>query len=63
MGKRSCVLETEVNMQKQAEPRYIYRVGNINFIVTPIYRDKCNETIFTILLKLMKAEVEQNKSH
>ena len=47
-------------MQKKTETKYIYRVGNINFIVTPIYRQKSNETIFTILFKLMKAEVTQN---
>ena len=50
-------------MQEQVEMKYVYRVGNINFIVTPIYQQTCNETIYTILLKLMKAEVEQNKSH
>ena len=47
-------------MQEQTETKYTYRVGHINFIVTPIYQQKCNETIFSILLKLMKAEVTQN---
>ena len=50
-------------MQEQAEMEYVHHVGNINLIITPIYQQTCNETIFSILLKLMKAEVEQNKSH
>ena len=33
---------------------YIYQVGKINFIVTPVYKDKrAGETMADILLKLM----------
>jgi len=33
-----------------------YKVGHITFIVTPVYRNGQGETIFDILLKLMKAD-------
>jgi hypothetical protein len=35
-----------------------YRVGNITFIVTPKYRDGKGETIFSLLLKLMKSDIK-----
>ena len=39
--------------------QYTYQVGKINFIVTPIYKDKrSGETMEDILLKLMLADVE-----
>lgn len=38
--------------------RYIYQVDKINFVVTPVYKDR-GETIAAILLKLMKADTEQ----
>ena len=40
----------------QKDKRYIYEIGKIRFIVTPIYKDK-GETIQDILLKLMLAEL------
>ena len=39
--------------------QYTYQVGKINFIVTPVYKDKrTGETMADILLKLMYAEAE-----
>ena len=38
---------------------YKYKVGNITFIVTPVYPEKQGETMFDIFLKLMKADVER----
>ena len=35
---------------------YIYEIGKMRFIVTPIYKDK-GETIKDILLKLMLADL------
>ena len=40
---------------------HTYRVGNINFIVTPIYQSGRGETMSAILLKLMNTEVEQKE--
>ena len=38
---------------------YIYQVGKITFIVTPVYKDKrAGETMADILLKLMLADLE-----
>ena len=39
-----------------------YRIGNINFIVTPVYSAKENETLFTLLLRLMEADWDKNRS-
>jgi len=47
-------------MQGQTENKHIYRIGNINFVVTPVYKKDSNETIFSILLKLMQAELAHN---
>ena len=39
--------------------QYTYQVGKINFIVTPVYKDKrAGETMTDILLKLMLADLE-----
>ena len=39
--------------------QYTYQVGKINFIVTPVYKDKrSGETMKDILLKLMLADME-----
>lgn len=46
-------------MLEQAVIEHKYRVGNITFIVTPVYPQGRGETIFDILLKLMKADVER----
>ena len=41
---------------------HTYKVGNINFIVTPVYRTNGQgETMSDILLKLMKADTERKK--
>ena len=37
-----------------------YQVGKINFVVTPVYRPEPGESIFSILLKLIKADIERN---
>ena len=44
---------------------YIYQVGKIQFIVTPVYKDK-GESMRDILLKLMMADVDEkmwNEGH
>ena len=38
--------------------KYTYQVNNINFVVTPVYKDR-GETIAAILLKLMEADTER----
>ncbi len=39
--------------------QYTYQVGKINFIVTPVYKDKrSGETMEDILLKLMLADLD-----
>ena len=39
--------------------QYTYQVGKINFIVTPVYKDKrSGETMKDILLKLVLADLE-----
>ena len=40
----------------QKDKSYIYEIGKMRFIVTPIYKNK-GETIWDILLKLMLAEL------
>jgi len=36
-----------------------YQVGNITFIVTPVYQTERSESIVAILLRLMKADAER----
>ena len=43
-------------MPEMTNQDHTYKVGHINFIVTPVYRAGLGETIFDILLKLMKAD-------
>ncbi|QAT48626.1 hypothetical protein EQM14_01860 [Caproiciproducens sp. NJN-50] len=38
--------------------QYTYQVDKINFVVTPVYKDR-GETIAAILLKLMEADTER----
>ena len=38
--------------------RYTYQVNKINFVVTPVYKDR-GETIAAILLKLMESDTER----
>lgn len=41
--------------------QYTYQVGKINFIVTPVYKDKrSGKTMKDILLKLMLADMENS---
>jgi len=44
-------------MPSTTDQEYAYKVGNITFIVTPVYKPGQGETIAEILLKLMKADV------
>lgn len=46
-------------MTEQIAGSHRYRVGHITFIVTPVYPNGQGETIFDILLKLMKADTER----
>ena len=43
-------------MSANTSKEHIYKVGHITFIVTPVYQTGQGETIFDILLKLMKAD-------
>ena len=38
--------------------RYTYQVDKINFVVTPVYKDR-GEKITAILLKLMEADIDR----
>jgi hypothetical protein len=42
--------------QVSSEQDNVYQVEHINFIVTPVFRTGQGETIFDILLKLMKED-------
>jgi len=44
-------------MQDITSQDHTYKVGNITFIVTPVYRTGQSDSILDILLKLMKADV------
>jgi len=48
-----------MNTQTDTKQYHTYKVGNINFIVTPVYPSGKNKTIIEILLELMKEDVEQ----
>lgn len=44
----------------ESEPQtYTYHVGDTTFIVTPVYPEDAGETMFSILLKLMKADIDR----
>lgn len=38
---------------------HTYRVGNTTFIVTPVYATDKGELLISILLKLMKADMDK----
>ena len=46
-------------MTENTDNRQKYHMGKITFIVTPVYPSGQCETIFDILLKLMKADAGQ----
>jgi len=47
---------------KQSHESQTYRVGNVTFIVTPVFHpDKQGETLLSILLKLMKTEADKRR--
>ena len=46
-------------MQNSQPASITYHVGNINFIVTPVYQTDNGESLAAILLRLMKADVER----
>ncbi len=48
----------EVIMPISGAEQYSYQIGNITFVVTPVYQEP-GETIVAILLKLMKADIER----
>lgn len=43
--------------EKPAAEEYVYHIGKIRFIVTPVYKDK-GESMRDILLKLMLDDLE-----
>ena len=46
-------------MQNSEHTSNIYQVGKIKFIVTPVYESSQGESLFSVLLRLMKADSEQ----
>ena len=46
-------------MPDNTSQAFTYQVAHMTFIVTPFYRSGRGETVFDILLKLMKADVQQ----
>lgn len=40
------------------QEQHTYQIGNITFVVTPIYKEH-GETLRAILLKLMQADLER----
>jgi hypothetical protein len=51
---------TENDQRISGQPR-TYRVGHINFIVTPVYPSGRGESMTAILLKLMNTDMESRK--
>ncbi|MDR2589696.1 MAG: hypothetical protein LBC71_01725 [Oscillospiraceae bacterium] len=45
-------------MSATVNQSHTYKVGNINFIVTPVYKTDGGEQMHELLLKLMKAEID-----
>ncbi|MDR2589849.1 MAG: hypothetical protein LBC71_02505 [Oscillospiraceae bacterium] len=45
-------------MSFTANQSQTYKVGNIKFIVTPVYKTDRGEQMYELLLKLMKAEID-----
>ncbi|MGW8113957.1 hypothetical protein ACVS9P_02025 [Caproicibacterium sp. NSD3] len=52
------VMEGENMPEEIKAEQYTYQVNNVNFVVTPVYKDR-GEAITAILLRLMKADTEQ----
>ena len=46
-------------MQECKTQRYSYKIDKITFVVTPVYKEQ-GESLLSILLKLMKADIERN---
>ena len=46
-------------MPEQEHKRIEYRVGNMVFIVTPVYKEAQGESVAAILLKLMQADAQR----
>ena len=49
--------EAHMEVPVPTKEKYTYQVGKIQFIVTPVYKDK-GESMRDILLKLMLADLE-----
>jgi hypothetical protein len=46
-------------MEEMKQKPHTYHVDKITFLVTPVYPEEKGETIFSILLKLMKSDADQ----
>ena len=55
--KGNCRKEAHMEVPVPTKEEYTYQVGKIQFIVTPVYKDK-GESMRDILLKLMLADLE-----
>lgn len=59
-GNAHCVLhlrKEDAMTEKPATEEYVYYIGKIRFIVTPVYKET-GELMRDILLKLMLADLE-----
>jgi len=55
----SIHIKEQVTMPDKENQTVAYQVGNITFIVTPVYQTAQGESVAAILLRLMKADVER----
>ena len=59
--ERSEVKTVPFDNGKITAHSHTYRVGNINFIVTPVYPSERGETMSAILLKLMNTDIDSKE--
>ena len=56
-GRLNC--KGVINMSNTTIQPHTYRVGNTTFIVTPVYAMDKGEPLISILLKLMKSDLDK----
>ena len=58
MSKTDRTLMQKGQVQQELEQEQTYMVGNTTFIVEPIFRADSQETLGSVLLKLMQNEID-----
>jgi len=48
-------------MPVRTNQEHTYKIGNINFIVTTVYQTDRGESMSSILIKLMKTEIDSKQ--